>query len=302
MPFDLRSRASVARERLPMCSPTLQVRDYKKAKVMSMTFDSRDAFYLTRAISEDRLRRLAEMTGDRFAAIQIHQDTLALNGQLMKLVATVEIGLRNIVYATVADYFGVQNWLQQPPIRLNLKEMERRKIAAAHDCARRSEYAKMSQAQKGHLRDLAFPLGKPLAIKRPRFNKLKREQIAVPDGKVVAELTLGFWKRLYSADYEQELWRTALKRTFPNKSLKRAQVASQLEIIVQMRNRLAHHEAVFAERFEKLGSAIEFVASELDSRGQNEPTALAKMLGPDLAVAKRMHVTLATEIATYKSR
>jgi hypothetical protein len=65
---------------------------------------------------------------------------------------------------------------------------------------------------------------------------------------------------------------------------------------------LAHHEAVFADRFEKLGGAIGFVASELDSRGQNEPTALAKMLSPDLAVAKRMHVALATEISTYKSR
>ena len=42
-----------------------------------------------------------------------------------------------------------------------------------------------------------------------------------------------FRKRLYGPEYEQTLWRTSLKRTFPDKKLSRAQVAVQLERLYQ---------------------------------------------------------------------
>jgi hypothetical protein len=254
------------------------------------------------SLSLERLNKLIAITGDEAVAVSIHQDTLGLNSQLMKIVATIEIALRNNIYNNIADYFGVDNWLQQPPVALTLVDGDRKKIVLALDSAKRSEYAKKSQAEKAVLKAAVFPKGKPPNIKPFKFVQKKRENIPVSDGKVIAELTFAFWKRLYSPEYEYQLWRTTLKRTFPNKKLKRSDVSAQLEIVYQMRNRLAHHEPVFGDRFRKLISAIKFVLLELDSKGQATPRALEKLLAADIEYAIQLHTKMEAVLALHRSK
>ncbi|CAN1519431.1 hypothetical protein MCEMIH15_01041 [Caulobacteraceae bacterium] len=263
---------------------------------------SREIEHLANFISAERLDKLLKLTGDLQVAIKIHQDTLAFNCQLIKVVATIEIALRNTIYANIMHHFEAANWLQQPPVKLNLEDGDRKKIVKALDSAKRSEYAKKSQAEKAVLKAEVFPKGKPKDIKPFKYVQRKRENIPVSDGKIIAELTFAFWKRLYAAEYEHQLWRTTLKRTYRNKSLKRSEVSAQLEIVYQMRNRLAHHEPVVGDRFHKLIGAIRFVLQELNTKASSSPHPLEKLLAADVQQAISLQSALESSLAPYRDK
>jgi len=117
---------------------------------------------------------------------------------------------------------------------------------------------------------------------------------------VIAELTLYFWKRLYGPEYDQTLWRTTLKRTFPDKTIKRAEIAAQLEHVYQTRNRLAHHEPVLHKRLEDTVRAIEFVIQRLEAKTPNGEMPLARLLENDLVDVKAKAVTLRARLDAYR--
>ncbi|MFG1955417.1 hypothetical protein [Micromonospora sp. NPDC048830] len=77
----------------------------------------------------------------------------------------------------------------------------------------------------------------------------KARERAVRDGKqetpgrVVAELTFGFWRYLLAARYDATLWRWCLYRAFPRR--RRRPVAKAVERLHVARNRMAHHEPMF---------------------------------------------------------
>lgn len=106
-------------------------------------------------------------------------------------------------------------------------------------------------------RDLLFPT-KDLSIsqRRRNANKETKEKInsavkrcgrssnrRVEPGKVVAELTFGFWVQLFSAGNEAVLWKKYLHPAF-KPGTDRARLHSMLEELQRFRNRVAHHEPV----------------------------------------------------------
>lgn len=255
---------------------------------------------VVRLLSPERLRALTVLTGSEAAAIDLHQETLRLGAALMHITATVEIALRNSVCENLSHYFGVSNWLTQTPVSFKWREPERKKIEQAVDSAKRAEYSKMSQADKARLDDLAYPSGRPPNTSHLKRSKDRRKRIDVSEGKVIAELTLYFWKRLYGPEYDQTLWRTSLKRTFPYKKLDRADVAIQLEQIYQSRNRLAHHEPVLHKRFADTMSAIEFVIRRLDSPNPTAETSLVALLARDLKEVSEKGAELHRKLNAYR--
>lgn len=77
---------------------------------------------------------------------------------------------------------------------------------------------------------------------RRRIGRLRR---ACTPGRVVSELSFGFWRYLLSARYEQSLWTPALRHAFPYlRPQRRRDVAERVERLHLVRNRLAHHEPV----------------------------------------------------------
>ncbi len=62
-------------------------------------------------------------------------------------------------------------------------------------------------------------------------------------GKVVAELNFGFWVRLFSGQYEKELWVKHLRLIFAP-SMQRKRLHDRLMQIKTLRNRIAHHETL----------------------------------------------------------
>jgi len=67
-------------------------------------------------------------------------------------------------------------------------------------------------------------------------------------GKVIAELSLGFWRYLTTPRYHANLWVPALRRAFPlaNNDFRRSrqQVEQALDRLAFVRNRAAHHEPI----------------------------------------------------------
>lgn len=265
-----------------------------------MMIELPDSAHIVRLLSAERLRALVALTGSDNAAIDLHQETLRVGSALMHVIATIEIALRNSVCENLTHHFGVANWLTQTPVGFQWREPERKKIEQALDSARRAEYSKMSQAEKAALDVLAYPQGRPPNTSHLKRAKDRRKRIIVSEGKVIAELTLYFWKRLYGPEYDQALWRTTLKRTFPNKKTTRAEIAVHLEQIYQSRNRLAHHEPVLRKRFEDTLVAIEFVCHRLETATPRSSTSLARLLANDLVDVKTRAAALHARLDAFR--
>jgi len=260
-----------------------------------------DTTQITAMISQERLAPLIAMTGDVQAAIDIHQEILRLGTLLMPVTATIEIALRNMVCDCLSAHFGVADWLQRPPAPFQWRHVENNKVSQAHSSARRAEYAKKSQAEKHALDAIAFPNGRPANLTHSQRAKKRQSAIVVSNGKVIAELTMYFWKKMYSSDYEEALWKTALKRTFPDKKLKRSDISPHLETIYQTRNRLAHHEPVYGWRMSEVLKAIDFVINNLGATNDDGERSLAKLLAADLENLSNYNKALEDKIASYNN-
>jgi hypothetical protein len=78
-----------------------------------------------------------------------------------------------------------------------------------------------------------------------RIARAKNGVGATTPGKVVAELTFGFWVELLSKRNQNILWvGRRLKTAFPNTTLSREIIHERLKAIQRLRNRIAHHERV----------------------------------------------------------
>ncbi|TWG87950.1 Abi-like protein [Cupriavidus gilardii J11] len=237
-------------------------------------------------LSSERLSTFERLAGSNRGAIALHQEMLRLAAALMTVTAVVEIALRNAVCDQLTEHFGTADWLRNPPERFVWGGEERQKIRRAEKSARQAAYAKLTQEQKRSLDAVAYenqggvaPPGTP----DDEQSKARQAAIQVPMGQVVAQLTMYFWKRLFSPDYEQSLWRPALKRVFPHKAITRPEVARHLEAIYQCRNRIAHHEPVYGRRLRETEAAFDFVARHLGVRGIDGATPLEKLLQPEMA-------------------
>jgi hypothetical protein len=261
-----------------------------------------DTAQIKAMISEERLTPLIGLTGDVQSAIDIHQEILRLGTLLMPVTATIEIALRNMVCDCLSAYFGVDDWLQRPPAPFQWRRVENDKVSQAQSSARRAVYAKRSQAEKHALDAIAFPNGRPANLTHSQRAKKRQSVIAVSNGKVIAELTMYFWKKMYSSDYEEALWKTALKRTFPEKKLKRSDISPHLETIYQTRNRLAHHEPVYGWRMSEVLKAIDFVINNLGAGNDEGERSLAKLLAADMANLAIYNTALEDRIASYSCK
>ncbi|MCG5075660.1 hypothetical protein [Paraburkholderia tagetis] len=233
---------------------------------------------ITLMLSGERLGTFLTLAGSPRPAIALHQQTLQVAGTLMCVTAVVEIALRNTICDHLTHHFGTADWLRDPPAPFGWRAQEKTRIGEALASAQRAAYTKMDTAQKRAIDDRLFRNGVPAGLTHERHAKIRQQSLAVPNGQVIAQLTLYFWKRLFSIEYESSLWRTVLKRVFPDKTLRRADVAIQLERIYQTRNRIAHHEPVYGHRLHDTLEAIDFIITRLGQHTPCHATPLAQLL------------------------
>lgn len=79
-------------------------------------------------------------------------------------------------------------------------------------------------------------------IDQAKDSLLEKGQPTTP-GRVVSELTFGFWVKLTGRIYEDTLWLPYLCRIFPIR-VNRAMVHERLVLLKTLRNRIAHHERI----------------------------------------------------------
>ena len=93
-------------------------------------------------------------------------------------------------------------------------------------------------------------------------------------GRVVAELSFGFWTGLVGKQYEQAFWVPLLHRAFPYavfdapgskrpNGYRRSDIAARLDDVRRLRNRIAHHERILdidsRDKYQKTVQAISWI-------------------------------------------
>ena len=158
-------------------------------------------------LSRDRLNPyVATSNGDFVAAMLLYEFNTKASEALYGVLQALEVAYRNACYSVLANGMGQANWYDTIGL-LDAKE--------------------------------AVALGEA-KVKIGRRNKY------LTPGRVVAELTFGFWVRLLSPGYEKRLWVPHLYKAFSGMYKKDRQVAfGRMENIRKLRNRVAHHETIF---------------------------------------------------------
>ncbi|WP_171169131.1 hypothetical protein [Ruegeria sp. HKCCA0370] len=253
---------------------------------MSRFLSQSDTSEISDFLSAPRLGTFQALTRQKTPedAIELHQATMNLGVSIMAVTGLIEVAVRNSACNTLNDAFQVTDWLTNPPTSLNWSAIEKSSIKKAAKNAQRAKYSKLSGPEKTALDSAAFPNGRPQGIKHRKVAEKRQSTIAVSEGEIIAQLTMHFWKRLFSENYEDTLWRRGLKRVFPNKNLSRALIAKELEVIYQTRNRLAHHEPVYGGRLSDTLFAIDFVSKNLGSRVASTESPFYKLVLPQLDI------------------
>lgn len=217
-------------------------------------------------ISEERLKTYENQTDTRVRAIALHNQTLQLGTSLMSMIALFELALRNSTNMRISETFGDQNWLISSSPVVPLLTKEKTAVKTAIQQAQKSAYAKLSYREKGYLDAFAFPGGVPPHTSHEKRTQQRQKLFVVSHGQVVSQTTFHFWKRLFSSEYGDSMWKPCVKKVFPNKNLGRSDVSHALEKVYAIRNRVAHHEPVYGARLHDVIEALDFLRDNLGAR------------------------------------
>lgn len=94
-------------------------------------------------------------------------------------------------------------------------------------------------------------------------NRVAQGKKTETEGRVVAELMLGFWRLLHSKEYEVSLWRPCLRHAYPAATGRRQDVYDRLDHLNTLRNRVAHHEPVHGPTIGRLSMDLAGLHDEL---------------------------------------
>lgn len=194
-----------------------------------------------RAISPERLAPYrGAANGDLLGAVKLYNWNTAVSATFYGPLQTLEVALRNAMHRELEIKYG-PGWFNE--------------AAPGLDNGARNKIAEVRR-------------------------KLAREGYLVDPPHVVASLSLGFWVSLLGpggvvsalgvgqgarkADYERTLWRSALYKAFPHAKLSRRAAHAPVEDIRKLRNRIAHHEPVFARDLSRDHETLLKVASWID--------------------------------------
>lgn len=171
-------------------------------------------------IAKDRFDPYLEASGGGLkAGIGLYDWNIRISGAFHEDLARFEVTFRNALDAALVDYSVSRGWPTPWYQRSELfpgksGERTRRAIAAAQ---------KRAQQSNG----------------------------SAEHGKVIAELSFGFWRFLCTKSYSTSLWVPALAGAFPhhpdanNPRAVQADVDSRIERLHFVRDRIAHHEPIF---------------------------------------------------------
>lgn len=165
---------------------------------------------LRRLISVERLSPYLKKNNQNFdKALEHYQSNIRISEAFYPLISILEIGLRNNINKQLSQLFHNPEWYNSTEYLSISTHFHQKKIADAKMA--------LNQSKKAH-----------------------------NSGRIISELTFGYWTSLFDKRYESELWKS-LRLAFPNceKSIrKRKTISSKLNRARKFRNRIFHHEPI----------------------------------------------------------
>jgi len=168
-----------------------------------------DRHFYEKTFSTQRMAKYFERyPNDEQKAIAHYRSNIELSESFYPILSIFEVSLRNILNRELTKHFGTNDWYLKIASVPGLKNLKNSINTAKRHIANRNE--------------------------------------TITANKVIAELTLGFWVRLFNAEYELTLWKP-LRKAFPHlKKSKRQRnnVSAPINKIRDFRNRVFHYEPI----------------------------------------------------------
>ncbi len=182
-----------------------------------------------KAVSPERLSPYRKVCGgDLAAAVELYEWNAAVSAALWLDIGHLEILVRNAMHHQLTTFsvrmYGEPRWYLNPGGQLQ--------PAAQTDIA--MTYTRLARA------------GKP-----------------ADPGRVVAELSFGFWRYLTASSYDRVLWKPVLSHGFAGQPRRRP-LYDRLARLHLLRNRLAHHEPVHRQQLARLHGDLLTVIEWID--------------------------------------
>lgn len=169
-----------------------------------------DRIAIEKVISTERLEPyLKKHGGDFEKAVNHYKVNIEISESFYPLLSILEIALRNKFDYQLKRLFDDENWFENPRFIKSVTRFQMDRVSEA------------------------------------KANIL-REKKTITSGKIISELSFGFWTSLLDSKFERILWKN-LRLAFPNcpKNIrKRKTMSSKLNGIRKLRNRIFHHEPV----------------------------------------------------------
>jgi hypothetical protein len=165
---------------------------------------------IDKIISQERLQPyISHHSGDTEKAIAHYKANILISESFYPLISILEVGLRNSIDKQFVRRFSDDKWFD------NIEFIQ---IVSKYQIDRISEA-------------------------RTNIQSSKKE---ITTGRIISELTFGFWTSLFDTKFEMTLWKN-LRFSFPNcqkENRKRKIISAKLNRIRKFRNRIFHHEAI----------------------------------------------------------
>jgi hypothetical protein len=177
-------------------------------------------------LSESRFARYSNASnGDEEKAIELYHWNARLSQAMYLPLQMWEVGLRNKLN-TFLQWKYSQDWPNTLPSKRVLTNNELRRLSET------------IERQKQH-----------------------RNLTSVPTGAVVADLSAGFWVALLGARYDLAFsWRYNLQRIFPQDPKLKRDVAWEIcDDLLDLRNRVAHHEPIYTLPIEEWRADLDYL-------------------------------------------
>ena len=176
-------------------------------------------------LSPERLHRYREAAGgDTAMGLRLYEWNSQLSAALKHDIDHAEVGLRNAYNRAISSrWSGASHWVHSSTDIFPVLPAQRRRAGRAPQ-----QYDRNDRSRR--------ELDK--AVQRAGGRQ-------APAGKVVAELTLGFWRHLTASERANQMWDGYLTHAF-ERGTERATVHREVEALTKLRNRVAHAEPLLA--------------------------------------------------------
>lgn len=205
---------------------------------------AQDGPWVAAWLSQERLDVYLAATADRDDALALYEWNCEASAAVFRDLSHLEVALRNAYnHAIEAVWPGTGHWTDNPNLIFAPLHRTRGRGAARGSVDVNTKNRQLLTEARDHAQGNAAQPPRP--------------------GKIVAELSFGFWRYLSSSAQEKTMWNPFLHNAFPT-GTDRRDVDDYVQGLHRLRNRVAHHEPLFTANLTAQHSKMIALATLID--------------------------------------